>query len=341
LKIITLVFQFQHKEFTWLFSSLLVLAVLFILHLRWKKKVKKRIGSKKLVNLLISNYSPKLFASKFIILSLAFTIGVIAVMNPRVPGDTDNSTRKGIDVAIALDVSKSMLAADLPPNRLERAKQFITKLMAEMPNDRIALVLFAGKAYLQMPLTADHGAANMFVSSVSPDAVPQQGTVIAEALTMSAKVFDSKEKRFKTIILISDGEDHDDGAVQTAKELAAEGVLINTIGIGSTEGAEIIDPATGFPKKDEAGNTIISKLNEEILKEMATETNGIYIRLQSSEEAVTILKSQLSQIDKKAFGDVSQMNFKIYYSWFAAVMLALLLAEVFIPERKPLKNSTV
>ncbi len=334
-------FQFQHKEFIWLFSTLLVLAVFFIFHLQWKKRVKKRIGSEKLVNLLISNYSPKLFASKFIILSLAFAIGVIAVMNPRVPGDTDNSTRKGIDVAIALDVSKSMLAADLPPNRLERAKQFISKLMAEMPNDRIALVLFAGKAYLQMPLTVDHGAANMFVSSATPDAVPQQGTVIGEALTMSAKVFDSKEKRFKTIILISDGEDHDNSAVQTAKEFATEGVLINTVGIGSPEGAEIIDPATGFPKKDEAGNTVVSKLNEEILKEMAAETNGIYIRLQSSEEAVAILKSQLSQIDKKAFGDVSQMNFKTYYTWFAAAMLVLLLAEVFIPERRPLKNSTV
>ena len=292
------------------------------------------MGSEKLVRLLISTFSAKNFAAKFIVISIAFALGVIAVMNPRKPGNASSETRKGIDVAIALDVSKSMLATDLPPNRLERAKQFLNKLMAEMPNDRIALVLFAGKAYLQMPLTVDHGAAGMFVSTASPDAVPQQGTVISDALTMSARVFNSKEKKFKTIILLSDGEDHDERAKQTAKELAAEGVLINTIGIGSPEGASIIDPATGFAKKDEAGNTVISKLNEDALKEIASETNGMYIRLQGSDEAVKELKNQFSQIDKKAFGDVSQINFKTYFGWFAAAMFILLTAEFFIPERK-------
>ncbi len=261
-------------------------------------------------------------------------IGILAAMNPRQPGETDNTNRKGIDVAIALDVSKSMLATDLPPNRLERAKQFIGKLMAEMPNDRIALVLFAGKAYLQMPLTVDHGAAKMFVSSASPDAVPQQGTVISDALNMSANVFNNAEKRFKAVVLISDGEAHEEEAVKTATDLAEQGVMINTIGIGSPEGATITDPATGELKKDAAGTTIISKLNEEVLKELATATNGIYIRLESSDEAVAVLKKQLSQIESKAFGDVSQMNFKTYYMWLAGGMLLLLLIESFIPERK-------
>ncbi len=295
------------------------------------------MGDAKLVKALFNNYSPALFTSKFIILSIAFAVGVVAAMNPRKPGAVDNSSKKGIDVAIVMDVSKSMLAADLAPNRLERAKQFVGKLMAEMPDDRIALVLFAGKAYLQMPLTADHGAARMFVSSASPDAVPQQGTVISDALTMSTNVFNSQEKRFKTIVLISDGEDHDEEAVTKAKELAEQGVMINTIGIGSPEGAEIIDPATGFAKKDEAGNTVISKLNEVVLKEMAQQTNGVYIRLQSSDEGVKLLKSQLSQIERKAFGDVSQMNFKTYYLWLVAAMFVLLLLEFFIPEIKKIK----
>ncbi len=295
------------------------------------------MGDAKLVKALFNNYSPALFTSKFIILSIAFAVGVVAAMNPRKPGAVDNSSKKGIDVTIAMDVSKSMLAADLAPNRLERAKQFVGKLMAEMPDDRIALVLFAGKAYLQMPLTADHGAARMFVSSASPDAVPQQGTVISDALTMSTNVFNSQEKRFKTIVLISDGEDHDEEAVTKAKELAEQGVMINTIGIGSPEGAEIIDPATGFAKKDEAGNTVISKLNEVVLKEMAQQTNGVYIRLQSSDEGVKLLKSQLSQIERKAFGDVSQMNFKTYYLWLVAAMFVLLLLEFFIPEIKKIK----
>ena len=327
-------FQFQYKEFVWLFLAIAVITVLFVALLRWKKKVTKKIGDEKLVKALISNFSSKLFTTKFIVLSGAMAIGILAAMNPRQPGETDNTNRKGIDVAIALDVSKSMLATDLPPNRLERAKQFIGKLMAEMPNDRIALVLFAGKAYLQMPLTVDHGAAKMFVSSASPDAVPQQGTVISDALNMSANVFNNAEKRFKAVVLISDGEAHEEEAVKTASDLAEQGVMINTIGIGSPEGATITDPATGELKKDAIGTIIISKLNEEVLKELATATNGIYIRLESSDEAVALLKKQLSQIESKAFGDVSQMNFKTYYMWLVGGMLLLLLIEGFIPERK-------
>jgi Ca-activated chloride channel homolog len=327
-------FQFQYKEFVWLFLAIAIITILFVALLRWKKKVSKRIGDVKLVKALISNYSSKLFTTKFIVLSGAMAIGILAAMNPRQPGETDNTNRKGIDVAIALDVSKSMLATDLPPNRLERAKQFIGKLMAEMPNDRIALVLFAGKAYLQMPLTVDHGAAKMFVSSASPDAVPQQGTVISDALNMSANVFNNAEKRYKAVVLISDGEAHEEEAVKTATDLAGQGVMINTIGIGSPEGTTITDPATGELKKDAAGTTIISKLNEGVLKELATATNGVYIRLESSDEAVAVLKKQLSQIESKAFGDVSQMNFKTYYMWLVGGMLLFLLIESFIPERK-------
>ena len=327
-------FQFQYKEFAWLFLTLAIIVILFFALLHWKQKVTKKIGDKKLVTLLINNFSSRRFTFKFILLLTAFSLGIIAMMNLQKPGESDSSNRKGIDVAIALDVSKSMLATDISPNRLERAKQFISKLMSQMPNDRIALILFAGKAYLQMPLTADHGAAKMFVSSASPDAVPQQGTVISDALKMSAKVFNSAERKFKAVVLISDGEDHNEEAVQTAKELSLQGVMINTIGIGSSEGSSLTDPATGKIKKDVEGNTIISKLNEQPLKEISEQTNGIYIRLQSSDEAVSLLKQQLSQIETKAFSDVSQMNFTTYYIWFAAAMFFLLFAENFIAERK-------
>jgi Ca-activated chloride channel homolog len=330
--------QFQHKELTWLFLVIPVLVILFIGLLRWKKQIIKRIGDEKLVKALISNYSSGLFTSRFIVLSFAFALGVLAVMDLRKPGASDNMSRKGIDVVIALDVSKSMLATDLQPSRLERAKQFINKLMDQMPDDRIALVLFAGKAYLQMPLTVDHGAAKMYVSTAGPGAVPQQGTVISDALNMSAGVFNNKEKRFKTIVLISDGEDHDENAVKTAKDLVSEGVMINTVGIGSQEGSTIVDPVTGETKKDEAGNTVISKLNEDLLKQIAAATNGTYIHLQSSEESVAQLMKQLSQIERKAFGDVSLMNFKPYYMWFAAAMFLLLLAENFIPESMPTRR---
>src|SRR5688572_13650685 len=146
-------FQFQHKEFIWLAGGILLLVLLFIFLLRWKRKVKKRIGDPTLVKSLINSYSHRLFVLKVIFLIIAFGLGVAAVMNLRRPAADETSSRKGIDVVIALDVSKSMLAQDLPPNRLERAKQFITKLMAAMPDDRIGLVVFAGRAYLQMPLT--------------------------------------------------------------------------------------------------------------------------------------------------------------------------------------------
>lgn len=308
--------------------------MLFIFLLKWKKKTANKIGEARLVKLLISNYSSKLFTLKFGFLSLAFAAGVVAAMNLRKPGGDGEITRNGIDVVIALDVSKSMLATDLPPNRLERAKQLILKLMNAMPDDRIGLVVFAGRAYLQMPLTTDYGAARMYVSSAAPDAVPMQGTVISEALHRSANAFNSAERRFKTVVLISDGEDHDPEAVKTAKELAEQGMMINTVGIGSAEGSYIPDPSTGQNKKDENGNDVISKLNEEELKQIAENTNGIYIKLQDSDSAVKQLLNQFSGIESKAFGDISLMNFKTYYWWFAIAMFILLLAEYFIPETK-------
>lgn len=306
--------------------------------MRWKNKVINKIGDRKLVEALMGTYSSKLFSLKCGMLSIAFAAGVVMLMDLRKPGGTEGINRKGIDVVVALDVSKSMLANDLAPDRLERAKQLIGKLMTVMPNDRIGLVLFAGKAYLQMPLTTDHGSARMFVSSASPDAVPQQGTVIGEALKRSANAFNAAERRFKTVILISDGEDHDAEAVNTAKELAEQGMMINTVGVGSPEGSYIPDQVTGENKIDPAtGASVISKLNENVLKQIAAATNGIYVHLQESDDAVRQLQQQLSQIEAKAFGDISLMNFKAYYWWFAGAMLILLLAEYFIPEIKKVK----
>ncbi len=331
---IKLNFQFQHIEYTWGLAAIPFFTLLFVLLLRWKKNVVKKMGDKKLIQQLTSNFSRRLFNFKFILLLLALIAGIGAIMNLRKPGDSESDLRKGIDVVIAMDVSKSMLATDLQPSRLERAKQFISRLMSTMPNDRIALVLFAGKAYMQMPLTTDHSAAQMFVSSAGPDAVPQQGTVISDALKMSARAFNTADRRFKAVVLISDGEDHDPEADKTSRDLAEQGMMINTVGIGSPEGSYIPDPATGENKKDETGNTVVTKLNEEELKLIAENTNGVYVRLQSSDEAVDLVKKSLSQIESKAFGDVSLMNFKTYYWWFAGAMLIFLLAENFIPERK-------
>jgi Ca-activated chloride channel family protein len=327
-------FQFQYEELLWLFSALGVFIVLFFFLLRWKRKTVKKIGDKNLVKLLIKNFSPRLFNFKFILFLLAFALGVVAVANLRKPGTADNIARKGIDVAIALDVSKSMLATDLAPNRLERAKQMILRLMNQMPNDRIALVLFAGKAYMQMPLTVDHGAAAIFVSSASPDAVPTQGTVFSEALQMSARAFNTKEGRFKSVVLISDGEDHDLETLKATDDLAQQGVMVCTVGIGSPEGSQIPDSATHDFKRDAMGNIVVSKLNEDILKQIAQKTNGVYVHFESSEQTVDALMAQLSQVEGKTFTDVSLLNYKTYYMWFTMAMFLLLIGEFILPERK-------
>jgi len=247
---------------------------------------------------------------------------------------SDNVSRKGIDVVITLDVSKSMLATDLSPNRLERAKQVALKLMDKMPDDRFALVLFAGKAYIQMPLTTDHNAAALFTSTASPDAIPSQGTVFGEALQMSARVFNTTEKRFKTVVLISDGEDWDENTPKVLEDISQQGIMVCTVGIGSPEGSQIPDPATGDYKRDVSGNIVISKLNEAGLKQIAEKTKGIYVNLQSTEQVVNSLVQELSQIEKKSFTDKSLLNYKTYFMWFAGFMFILLIIEFLLPERK-------
>lgn len=317
-----------------LFSALAIFIGLFVLLLRWKKNTVKKIGDKNLVMQLIKNFSPRLFTTKFVLFSLAFALGVVAVANLRKPGAADNIARKGIDVVIALDVSRSMLATDLSPNRLERAKQMVLRLMSQMPDDRIALVLFAGKAYMQMPLTVDHGAAAIFVSSASPDAIPTQGTVFSDALQMSARAFNTKEGRFKSVVLISDGEDHDEETLKTADDLAQQGVMVCTVGIGSPEGAQIPDSATNDFKRDAMGNIVISKLNETILQQIAQKTNGIYTHYENGDQTVDALMKQLSQVEKKTFTDISLLNYKTYYAWFTMAMFLLLILEFILPERK-------
>lgn len=327
-------FRFQHIEFLIGLAALPLLVLLFVVVLRWKKKLQKKIGDPILVKALVKDYSPLKFALKFILALIAFAFLVVGLANLQKPGATDNVSRKGVDVMVALDVSNSMLAQDIKPSRLERAKQLVTKLVDKMDNDRIGLVLFAGRAYMQMPLTTDHAAARMYIQNAGPDAVPVQGTVVGEALKISNSGFNSKERKFKAIVLISDGEDHDPEALQMAKSLSQDGVMINTIGIGSPEGSPIIDLATNQTRKDAQGNTIITKLNETELQQLAQSTNGVYIRLEDTDDAAAKITAQLGTIEQKAMGDKSFADYKSYFQWFLGFALLLLLVETFIPERK-------
>jgi Ca-activated chloride channel family protein len=327
-------FRFQHIEFLSGLVLVPVLLIIFLLLIRWKKARISKIGDPLLVKQLIKSYSPALFFLKFVFAGLALAAIITGAGNLQKPGRMENVNRKGVDVVIALDVSKSMLAEDLKPSRLDRAKQLVTRLIEKMENDRIGLVLFAGRAYVQMPLTSDHSAARMYIQNATPDAVPSQGTVIGEALRVSSTAFNSKERKYKSIILISDGEDHDPQAAQMTKSLADNGVMINTVGIGSPEGVPIVDHATNELRKDAQGNAIITKLNEPALQQLATDTRGIYIRLNDTNDAVAKITSQLDTIEQNALADNAFIDYQSYFQWFLAAALVLLLIEFFLPERK-------
>ncbi len=330
--------QFQHTEYLIALAAIPVMLLLYSSVIKWKKNTARKIGDPLLVKQLIRDYSPSKFSFKFVLFIAAFAVAVIALANPRLPQGSTTVNRSGIDVMIALDVSKSMLAQDIKPTRLERAKQVLAKLIDRLEDDRIGIVVFAGRAYLQMPLTTDHGAAKMYLSSVSPDAVPTQGTVIGDALKMSFAAFNSKEKKYRSIVLISDGEDHDENAVTYSKTLAAEGVMINTIGIGSAEGAMISDPETNDYKRDNAGNPVITKLNEAELKSIAENGNGIYQYFTNSDEVVTNIESQLKTMGQRPITENSLINYQNLFPWFLALALIMLTAEFFISEIKKVRH---
>jgi Ca-activated chloride channel family protein len=314
--------------------AIILLVLLFIFILRWKKVTIKRIGDARLVKKLMQNHSPVKFFIKFSIVVLAFAAIIIGAANPQKPGKSENVNRTGIDVMVVLDVSKSMLATDIKPSRLEKAKQLLAKLLDKLQNDRIGIVVFAGRAYMQMPLTIDHGAARMYIQDASPDVVPTQGTVIADALQMANSAFNPKEKKYKTILLISDGEDHDPNAAKVAQTLAQNGVVINTVGIGSPEGTTIIDPETKEIKKDAQGQTVISKLNEAELQQLSTATNGIYLRLDNMDDALITLSQQIDSIEKKSLNDSEFTDYNSYFQYLLGAALLLLLIEFILPERK-------
>ncbi|HVB03613.1 MAG TPA: VWA domain-containing protein [Chitinophagaceae bacterium] len=325
--------RFQHIEYLSALILLVVFLGLFISVLVWKKKSIRKIGDKELVEKLFTGYSPKLYRLKFILLFLAFFFAVIGAANIQIGNKMEKVTRKGVDVVIALDVSKSMLAQDIQPSRLDRAKQLIMRLMDHMNNDRIGLLVFAGKAYLQMPLTVDFTAARMYLNTVTPDMVPTPGTAIATAINTANKAFDPHERLHKSIILISDGETWDEGAVDAASAAYGDGVVINTVGVGSTEGAPFKDPETGDFKRDENNNLVITKLNEEEMKAIAAAGHGVYQHLDNTDQVASNLISRLEAMQQKTFGENLYAGYSSYFQYFLGLALLLLLIEFCIPEK--------
>ncbi len=299
------------------------------------------MGDPELVEQLLGQYNPRSYFRKFLMVTIAICLLILAIANLRIPTGAEKISRSGIDVMIALDVSKSMLAEDVQPTRLDRSKQLLSRLIDRLGNNRIGIVIFAGKAYLQMPLTGDLAAAKMYLSSATTQSVPTQGTVIGDALKMCYASFNPKEKKYKSVILISDGEDHDEQAVEIAKQMAAEGVVIHTIGIGSVNGAPIRDEGTGQMKTDMQGNMVVSRLNEAALQTIAANGNGNYQLFKNTEETVSMLARQLATMDQRAVTEDSLINYKSLSQIFLALALAFLIFEMFVSEMKTKKKNIV
>ncbi|MBX3254944.1 MAG: VWA domain-containing protein [Chitinophagaceae bacterium] len=330
--------RFEHIEHLLLLLLVPIIILLFNSMLRWKKATTKKIGDEKLVKQLTNNFSPARHLFRFITMLGAFVLLITGAANLQSATQIESIKRQGIDIMIALDVSRSMVAEDIKPSRLERARQLINKLMDRLQDDRIGLVIFAGRAYMQMPLTSDHTAAKLYVNNAGPDAVPAQGTVISEALRLCNSGFNGKEKKYKSILLITDGEDHDENALKVSKALAENGVIINTIGVGTTQGAPILNAITHESKRDLQGNIILSKLNEQELMDISHETNGIYQQLNDVDAAVDKLIAQYAGMEQKTIQDTSLLSFRSFFQWFLALALIALTGELFISDKKKLKS---
>lgn len=325
--------RFQHPAyFEWLL--LLVPALLaFGYVVWWKRKAIRRWGEARLVQQLFTGYCPALFRWKFLLLLIALVLVITGAANLQIGTHMEKVETRGVDVMVVLDVSKSMLAQDVQPSRLQRAVQLLGRLFDQLPGDRIGLVVFAGQAYLQMPLTLDHAAAHMYLNSVSPDMVPTPGTNIADAIHMAREAFNTQEKTHKVILLITDGEDFGEGAVEQARKAYEEGIVIHTIGVGTPAGAPIRDSQTGDYKRDENGQIVISRLNETELKQIAAEGHGSFQYLDQVGDVARHLENSINQMGQKTFQENRYTDYNSYFQYFLAMALGLIVAELFIPEK--------
>ncbi len=334
-------FNFQHIEYLLGLILLLPIIWFYFYALNKKKKTAAKIGNPELVKRLTKTYSSKRFLYKFLFLFTAIFFLVIALANPRTIGGKKQITRTGIDVIFALDVSNSMLAADINPNRLEKAKQVMLSLTNKLEDSRIGIIIFAGKAYLQMPLTGDHSAASMFIASVNTNSVPSQGTDIVSALKMSNLAFTSDEKNYKAVVLLSDGEEQDPGAVKEAELMAASGIVINTVGFGSEQGAPIPDLSTGQFKLDENGKVVISKYNRNTMAQIAKAGNGFFQDYVSTDAVVKSLFTELKNMDEREVKDESLIDYKSYFQIFLLIALFFIILELIVSENKRIRKKII
>ena len=330
-------FQLEERIWFWLLFVLLGMFLLYIWTQLWKKRTKRKFSDLRLLNRLSPDQS--LFKSilKFITLSLAFSCLIVALVNPKIGTSLETVKREGVDIVFAIDVSKSMLAEDIAPNRLEKAKQLTTQIINNLVSDRVGIIAYAGKAVPQLPITTDYAAAKMFLQNINTDMLSSQGTAIDEAIQLARSYYNDEEQTNRVLVIISDGEDHNDLSLDVAEAAAEEGIKIFTIGVGSEKGGPIPLKRNGIVmsyKKDQDGATVITKMNKKILAEIAEEANGTYVDGKNTSDVTETISDILNKMDKKEFEAKEFAEFEDQFQWFLGLGLFFLILDVLFLERK-------
>ena len=329
-------FRFANPDYLYLLLLLPAVILLYIINLIRKKKALKRLGDINLVSRLVPEMSRIRPAIKFIMQLVAVSALIIVLARPQFGSKIEDVKKQGVEVIIALDVSNSMLAEDIQPDRLTRAKQAISRLVDNLNNDKIGLIVFAGDAYIQIPVTTDYISAKMFLSTINPNMVPKQGTAIGAAISLGVRSFSPGEGKNKAMIIITDGENHEDDPVKEAEEATKTGIIIHTIGIGSTEGVPIPVIINGKKDylKDADGNTVITKLDEEILKKIALSSGGNYVRASNSNIGLDEIFNEIKKMKKQDLESTMYTEYNDQFPIFAALAMLLLMVDFIIMERK-------
>lgn len=330
-------YKLEEPIYFYFFAIIPILIVVFIAVLWWKKNTQKKFASFDLFEKLAPNYSFFKAVLKLIFLSLGISFLIIALVNPKMGIKLKTVKREGVDIVFALDVSKSMLAEDIAPNRLEKAKQIIARTIEKLGSDRVGVIVYAGSAYPLLPITTDHAAANMFLQNANPDMVSSQGTAINEALNLAKTYYNNDEQTNRFLVILSDGEDHEENTIAVAEDMATEGIKVYTVGIGTEKGGPIPIKTKGKAisyKKDRKGEVVITHRVPQVLKEVASKANGIYIDGNKTSKPVDTLIEVVSNAQKHEFETKQFSDYKDQFQWFVAIGLLFFILDTFLLERK-------
>jgi len=330
-------FQLEEDIWLWLLLLLLGMVVLFFWTALWKRKTKRLYASAELLKRLSPDQSRFKAVLKLVVLAMAVVCFCVALVNPKVGTKLETVKRKGVDIVFAIDVSKSMLAEDVAPNRLEKAQQLTAQIINNLVSDRVGIIAYAGKAVPQLPITTDYSAAKMFLQNMNTDMLSSQGTAIDEAIQLSRTYFNDAEQTNRVLVIISDGEDHKDLNLGVAKAAAKEGIKIFTIGVGSKKGGPIPLKRNGVVmryKKNRKGETVITKLNTNTLTAIAEEANGLFIQGQNTKQVTEKITEILNKLEKKEFEAKEFSEYKDQFQWFLGLGLFFLILDVLFLERK-------